>query len=125
MSANASKSMNVADMAKWVVSIALLVGTIAGNTYFDEVSLLYRAVAIVITVAIALLVAAKTEKGRDALEFARESRTEIRKVVWPSRQETRTTTLIVLGATVIVGIFLYLLDLIIIEAVSFVTGLGV
>ena len=125
MSANASKSMNVADMAKWVVSIALLVGTIAGNTYFDEVSLLYRAVAIVITVAIALLVAAKTEKGRDALEFARESRTEIRKVVWPSRQETRTTTLIVLVATVIVGIFLYLLDLIIIEAVSFVTGLGV
>jgi preprotein translocase subunit SecE len=125
MSANASKSMNVADMAKWVVSIALLVGTIAGNTYFDEVSLLYRAVAIVITVAIALLVAAKTEKGRNALDFARESRTEIRKVVWPSRQETRTTTLIVLGATVIVGIFLYLLDLIIIEAVSFVTGLGV
>ena len=125
MSTTAEKSINMADIAKWVVSIALLIGTIAGNAYFGETSLLYRALAIVVTVVIALFVAAQTEKGRTALEFAKESRTEIRKVVWPTRQETRTTTIIVLVATVIVGLFLYLLDLIIVEVVSLITGLGV
>ena len=125
MSTSAEKSMNVADIAKWVVSIALLIGTVAGNTYFGEISPLYRAVVIVLAVILALFIAAQTEKGRNALEFAKESKTEVRKVIWPTRQETRTTTLIVLVATMIVGLFLYGLDWIIVRVVSFITGLGV
>lgn len=125
MSTSENKSMSVADIAKWTLSITLLVATIAGNTYFIEESILARAVAIVITVIVALFIASKTDKGQQAMEFARESKTEIRKVVWPSRQETRTTTLIVFAATIVVALLLYVLDFIIVEVVSLITGLGV
>ncbi|MGB2264492.1 MAG: preprotein translocase subunit SecE [Glaciecola sp.] len=125
MSTSENKSFNAADMFKWVISIALLIGTVAGNTYFVEESILVRAIAIVVTVIVALLIASTTEKGKNAVEFAKESRTEIRKVVWPSRQETRTTTLIVFAATIVVALLLYVLDLVIVEIVSFITGLGI
>lgn len=125
MSTSENKSMSVADIAKWALSITLLVATIAGNTYFIEESILARAVIIVITVIVALFIASKTDKGQQAMEFARESKTEIRKVIWPSRQETRTTTLIVFAATIVVALLLYVLDFIIVEVVSLITGLGV
>ena len=55
-------------------------------------------------------VAVQTEKGRLAWDFVKESRTELRKVVWPTRRETMQTTGIVLAVVTLVAIVLWLFD---------------
>ncbi|WP_100643668.1 preprotein translocase subunit SecE [Alteromonas facilis] len=112
------------DLIKWLVVFALLAAVIAGNSVYGDVSVLYRALAAVAAVVIAGFIAATTVKGSAFLTYAKESRTEVRKVVWPSRQEATQTTLIVLAATVIVGLLLWGLDGIIVRVVGWITGIG-
>lgn len=124
MSENTSSASSPLDLVKWVLAIGLLVAVVAGNHYYSDMSVLYRAIGIVVAVAIALFVAISTQKGAQFVGFAKESRTEIRKVVWPTRQETTQTTMIILIATVVVALLLWGLDGIIVKVVSFITNLG-
>ncbi|MCC2618277.1 preprotein translocase subunit SecE [Aestuariibacter halophilus] len=125
MSEKVESASNPMDVVKWVIVIALLGGVVAANSYFAEQSVLYRALGAVAGIGIALFIAATTEKGSTFLNFAKESRTEVRKVVWPTRTEANQTTLIVLAATVVVSLLLWGLDGIIVRLVSLVTGLGI
>ncbi len=124
MSEKTENQSNALDMFKWVVVFALLAGLVTANTMYGEISVLYRAIAIVVVVGIAGFIAATTEKGSTFLSFAKESRTEVRKVVWPTRQEANQTTLIVLAATLIMALILRGLDGIIVRVVGFITGIG-
>ena len=124
MSEKTENQSNALDMFKWVVVFALLAGLVTANTMYGEISVLYRAIAIVVVVGIAGFIAATTEKGSTFLSFAKESRTEVRKVVWPTRQEANQTTLIVLAATLIMALILGGLDGIIVRVVGFITGIG-
>ena len=126
MSANNDTQSSSLNSVKWIITIALLVVAIGGNHYYTEtVSVLYRAIAVVILVGLAGFTAAMTSKGCQFLAFAKESRTEVRKVVWPSRQEATQTTLIVVVATVIVALILWGLDGILVRVVGFLTGLEI
>lgn len=125
MSENAVSNAGPLDLVKWVVVIAILAAAIGGNYYYGEVSILYRAVGVVVAVIVALLLAATTEKGSQFVGFARDSRTEVRKVVWPTRQEATQTTMIVLAATVVMALLLWGLDGIAVRLVGLVTGVGV
>ncbi|CAI4157809.1 MULTISPECIES: preprotein translocase subunit SecE [Alteromonas] len=124
MSEKTENQSNALDMFKWVVVFALLAGLVTANTMYGEISVLYRAIAIVVVVGIAGFIAATTDKGSTFLSFAKESRTEVRKVVWPTRQEANQTTLIVLAATLIMALILWGLDGIIVRVVGFITGIG-
>lgn len=124
MSEKTENQSNALDMFKWVVVFALLAGLVTANTMYGEISVLYRAIAIVVVVGIAGFIAATTEKGSTFSSFAKESRTEVRKVVWPTRQEANQTTLIVLAATLIMALILWGLDGIIVRVVGFITGIG-
>ena len=124
MSEKTENQSNALDMFKWVVVFALLAGLVTANTMYGEISVLDRAIAIVVVVGIAGFIAATTEKGSTFLSFAKESRTEVRKVVWPTRQEANQTTLIVLAATLIMALILWGLDGIIVRVVGFITGIG-
>lgn len=125
MSEKTENPSNPLDMLKWLIVIGLLGGVVAGNYMYEEYSVLYRALAAVVTVVIAGFIAASTEKGSTFINFAKDSKTEVRKVVWPTRQEAMQTTGIVLVAVFIVGLILYFLDMIIVEVVSLITGLGI
>ena len=125
MSEKTESTSNPLDMMKWLVIFALLAGLIAANHMFGEVSVLVRALVAVAVVAVAGFIAATTEKGSAFLTFAKESRMEVRKVIWPTRQETNQTTLIVMAATLIMALLLWGLDGIIVRLVAFITGLGV
>ncbi|MBU2980163.1 preprotein translocase subunit SecE [Alteromonas sp. C1M14] len=125
MSEKTESTSNPLDMMKWLVIFALLAGLIAANHMFDEFSVLIRALVAVAVVAIAGLIAATTVKGSAFLNFAKESRMEVRKVIWPTRQETNQTTLIVMAATLIMALLLWGLDGIIVRLVAFITGIGV
>lgn len=124
MSEKSEKTSNPLDTLKWLVAIGLLVGLVAANYMYGEISVLYRALVAVAVVVIAGFIAASTVKGSEFLAFAKDSRIEVRKVVWPNRQEATQTTLVVLAATVIVGLLLWGLDGVIVKVVGWVTGIG-
>ena len=113
------------DFLKWGVIVLLLAGAVVGNYVFAEQSVLVRAIAVVAAIVIAGLVAMQTVKGRNAVAFAKESRTEVRKVVWPTRQEAVQTTGIVLVATLIMSLLLWGLDSVLFWVVGLITGLKV
>lgn len=125
MSANVENTSSPMDNFKLLLAVALLIGAVAGNYMYGEFSVLYRALAIVGLVVVAGFIAASTEKGRNAIVFAKESRTEVRKVVWPTRQESVQTTLIVLAATAAMSLLLWGIDNLIVWVISGITGLGI
>lgn len=114
---------NSLDMVKWGVAVVLLAAAIIGNQMFSEtVGVLVRAIGVVVAFAAAGFIALQTVKGKQALEFARESQIEVRKVIWPTRQEALNTTFIVLVATGILALILWGLDAVLLQIVNFITG---
>ncbi|EKO3660407.1 preprotein translocase subunit SecE [Vibrio metschnikovii] len=115
-------SSNALDTLKWVITFVLLAAAVVGNYLYGEWSVVARAAGVIVFIAGALGVAATTVKGQAAIVFARESRMEVRKVVWPTRQETMQTTLIVLAVSIVMALALWGIDGIMVRLVSFVTG---
>lgn len=122
MKAKAEKSAKIIDTLKWTVVFALVAAAVVGNSLYGELSVVLRATGVVVLVAIACAVAAITTKGRAAITFAQESRMEVRKVVWPTRQETMQTTLIVLAVTVAMALILWGVDGVMVRLVQVFTG---
>lgn len=112
------------DTAKWLLIAALLAGAVAGFYFYGDEPLLYRVGGLLAVVAAAVAVAATTQKGRAVWEFGQSSKQEVRKVIWPTRQETLQTALIVVVVVILVAIFLWLMDLLLLWLVSLLTGRG-
>jgi len=110
------------DSLKWLVVVAITVAAIYANSYFAAESLLVRVIGLIVATGIAGWIAIQTVRGRSFLELCLEARTEIRKVVWPTRQETTQTTIVVLVVIFIVAIILWLLDWALNSAVSSIIG---
>lgn len=98
------------DAVKWVVAILILTAATLGNHYAEGISPIVRIAAVVILAFIALAVALTTAKGRNFLSLLREARVEARKIVWPSRQETWQTTLIVASVVILTSLLLWGID---------------
>ncbi|SEI89278.1 preprotein translocase subunit SecE [Allopseudospirillum japonicum] len=98
------------DGLKWGLVFALVAVAVAGNGYFSDESLLYRVLGVVVVAVIAATIALRTAKGQKFLSMARDARAEIRKVIWPTRQETTQTTLIVLAAVFFMALLLWIID---------------
>ena len=125
MSTNLEAPSSSMDALKWIVTIALLAGAVVGNYMFEDQSALLRAIGVVIAIAAGLGVASQTLKGRVFIAFAKEAKLEVRKVVWPTRQESVQTTFIVMIATVITAFVLWGLDGALFRIVGFLTGLEI
>ncbi|MBB1268756.1 preprotein translocase subunit SecE [Shewanella sp. SR44-3] len=122
MTTNTENQTNSLDIVKWGVAIVLLAAAIIGNQMFGEASVVVRALGVIVAFAVAGLIALQTEKGKQALAFAQEAHIEVRKVVWPTRQEALNTTFIVLVATAIVALILWGFDAILLRLVNLITG---
>jgi preprotein translocase subunit SecE len=112
------------DSLKLVGAAFLLVGGILAFYYFSEVSTLLRVIALLVISGGAAAIAFQTERGRALWQFMSDSRMEVRKVVWPSRQETLQTTLVVVVMVLLVGIVLWLFDMMLMSILRFLTGQG-
>ncbi|RJG37662.1 preprotein translocase subunit SecE [Motilimonas pumila] len=124
---NENSSNSSMDGLKWGLVVLFLVGAVVGNYYAGEVieaHFLARVVGVVALVAIAAGIAAVTTKGKTFIEFAKEARIEVRKVVWPTRQEATQTTFIVLAVSAIAALILWGLDGIFVRLVGFITGVS-
>jgi preprotein translocase subunit SecE len=98
------------DALKWLVVVALLAAGVVGNSIYSAESLLYRVLALLALALVAGFIALQTAKGKAFFSLFKEAKNEIRKVVWPTRQETLQTTAIVVVAVLIVGLILWGLD---------------
>jgi preprotein translocase subunit SecE len=102
------------DGFKWVFVVAVIALGVFANSYYSDpqrdIALLYRVIVLLFGGAVALFVAAQTSKGSAFSPLVREAAVEVRKVVWPSRQETNQTALIVLAVVLFMAIVLWALD---------------
>ena len=125
MNTQAEAPTSIADVVKQVFSVIFLIAGVAAFYYFSEVQLLYRVLGIVVVVLVALGLMLTTALGQGIWSFVLESKLEVRKVVWPTRDETTRTTMLVFAMVFIVGFVLWLLDMFLFWGVRLLTGQGV
>ena len=116
-----SKSSPV-DVFKWLVAIAIIAAAVVGNAYFDDQPLLYRVVGVVVAGIFAAPLASFTDKGRAFIALLQDARAEVRRVVWPTKQETAQTTGVVVLVVAIMALLLWLLDLALGKIISSIIG---
>ncbi len=112
------------DTVKLLVALMLLATGIFGFYYFEEESVLFRVLGLLAVAGVAVAVALQSNPGRRTWIFAVDARTEVRKVVWPTRQETWQTTLVVFGMVLLMALILWAVDLGLMKAVQAITGQG-
>lgn len=110
MTANTEEKVYRLDAIKWLLVVAIVAAGVVGNSHFSAESILYRALALLVLAAIAVFVALQTAKGVAIADVVRGALVELRKVVWPTRQETNQTTLIVIAVVIVTSFILWLLD---------------
>ena len=111
MAANAEPKSSMIDTLKLLVGLLLLIASIVVFYLFPDASLLYRVLGLLAIAGVGAAIALTSAKGKGLLTFMGLARTEVRKVVWPSRQETMQTTLMVFIIVVILSIFLWFVDM--------------
>jgi preprotein translocase subunit SecE len=115
---------SVADKAKIAATILLVIGGIAAYYALSAEPAWMRWLAVVGGIVLGIVVFASSKQGRDFWQFMLDSRIELRKIVWPSRQETGMTTLVVFGFVIVAGLFFWALDLVLAWATRLLTGQG-
>lgn len=107
----ANPSSGPLDLIKWLVVVAIVAAGVYGNSHYaNDYSVLERTLALLPMAAIAAWLALTTARGAAFGRLMKESRAEIRRVVWPSRQETTQTSMIVILVVLVVALILWGLD---------------
>jgi preprotein translocase subunit SecE len=112
------------ETARMVAAIAFVIAGIVGYYLLAEQGEWLRWVSVVAGIALGVLVFVLSQRGRDFWQFVLDSRIELRKIVWPTREETGQTTLVVFVFVIIMGVFFWLLDLALAWATRALTGQG-
>ena len=113
-----------ADTAKLVIAILLVVGGVVGYYVLGNQPAWIRWLAVAAGIALGALVVAFSRYGTVLKQFVADSRVELRKIVWPNRQETGMTTLVVFVFLLIAGVFFWGLDVALAWATRVLTGQG-
>ena len=124
MNAKVEAESNQFDTLKLGAALLLLVAGVAAFYWFDEQLLVLRVLGLLAVAGISIFIAAQSSTGKNIIGFIRGVKTEVRKVVWPTRAETVQTTMAVLLMVILVGIFLWLLDMMLLWAIQMLTGQG-
>ena len=124
MSSNVGTVSVKFDTFKLALAVLIMLAAVVGFYLFAEESLLLRVGGLLAAVIVSAAVALQTEKGRGIWSFFQDAQIELRKVVWPTRQETVQTTLIVILVVIIVAVILWLLDMFLGWSVRNILGRG-
>ena len=124
MEAKVDSKPTIFDTVLLLLSIAILVGGIFAYYYYADVSVLLRTVGVLAAFALAIFVALQSAQGKTLWAFVQGARVELRKVVWPTREEAVQTTIIVLVFAMIMGTFFWLLDTLLLWFTRLITGQG-
>ncbi len=110
------------DVFLWLVIGLGFIFAVGANYYFSHEALAIRLIAWIIGALILAGLFFYTTQGQRLWSFSQAARAELRKVVWPTRQETVRTTLLVMVMVVLAGLFLWAVDSFLLWAVAFLTG---
>ena len=124
MDAKAENQATAFDAVKLGLAVVILIGSIVGYYYYANESVLLRLIGVLAGFALAIWVAFQSAQGRTLWMFIQGSRVELRKVVWPSREETIQTTIVVFVFAAFMSAFFWLLDLFLLMFTNFLTGQG-
>jgi preprotein translocase subunit SecE len=113
-----------ADKAKLGVAILIVVAGVAAYYVLANLPTWLRWGAVVASLVLGGLVVTFSEYGREFRRFVELSRVELRKIVWPTRQETGQTTLVVFIFVIVAGLFFWALDWVLALATKYLTGQG-
>jgi preprotein translocase subunit SecE len=122
MNVNAEAKDSRLDLLKWLLVGALVVVGVVGNQYYSAEPILYRVLVLLAIGAAAVFAGVQTTRGQAFLGLAKEARVEIRKVVWPTRQETTQTTLIVVAVVLVMSLLLWGMDSLLGWLISLIVG---
>jgi len=110
MATSAESNSSIIDIIKLLIALALLIASIVVFYQFED-SVLFGVLSLLAVAGVGIGIAATTTQGKGLLSFMGAARTEVRKIVWPTRQETMQTTLMVFIIVVILAIFLWFVDM--------------
>ena len=124
MNAKVETESSKFDSIKLGAAVLLLAAAIFAFYRFDEQLLVVRVLGLLVAAGVSVFIAAQSTSGKNIISFISSSKAEVRKVVWPTRAETIQTTMAVLLMVLLVGIFLWLLDMVLLWAIQMLTGQG-
>jgi preprotein translocase subunit SecE len=124
METKVEESPTLVDTAKLILAIGIVVAGLVVYYYFGESSQLLRSLGVLVALGLAAVVALQSMQGQSLWKFIQAARIELRKVVWPTREETIQTTIAVMVFALIMGVFFWLLDLFLLYVSSKITGQG-
>ena len=124
MNARTEAASTSLDTAKLAGAVLLLAVGIWAFYFFAGYSVLLRTLGLLVIAGGAAALALTSAQGRQLWRFALDSRMEVRKVVWPTRQETLQTTLIVMVMVFVIGLILWLFDTILRTIFNLLVGHG-
>lgn len=110
------------DKIKLLLSVLIAIAGVAAFYYLADRPEWMRLASLLGAIAVAVIVAVQSGPGKAAWEFAKGSRVELRKVVWPSNKETIQVTLSVFGIVTLVALFLWAVDWMLAQGVQALTG---
>jgi len=125
MNAQVEEATSVADIVKLVLCPVLITIGVVAFYHFSDLLLLYRILGLVAIIAVSVAVCFTTAKGQAVWQFMQESKQEMKRVVWPTRDETVRTTLLVVAMVFVVGLILWLLDMFLFWAVQLLMSQGI
>jgi len=107
-----------------MLSIGVLITGMILFYYYSDVRLFYRVVGMISVVILSAFIAYQSDFGKLVYSYVTDSRVELKKVTWPTKQETTQTTLGVIFVVIIVGILLWLFDMLLGWAIGTLYGVA-
>ena len=109
-----TSTSNCLNAVKWVFALSILIAATVGNRYapelFPQLSVWVRGVVLVVMVLAALALTLITTQGKSFLKLLSEAQVEARRIVWPTKDETMQTTLIVCAVVLMMSLMLWGVD---------------
>ncbi len=105
-----ARALYMVDRIKIVVAALLLVGGLAGFYFYSALPMVARVGMVLAGIAAGVAVGWFSAPGRQLADFARESITEVKKMVWPTRKESFQIAAAVFGFVVVMALFLWIVD---------------
>lgn len=112
------------DALKLAAGVVILAAGIAGFYLLGDLPIWLRWIIVLASLIVGALVSLQSYQGKTFWQFVQSSRVELRKVVWPSTQETWQVTLVVFVMIVVLGLFFWGVDTLLGFLTKWLTGRG-
>ena len=107
-----------------ILSIGVLITGMILFYYYSDVRLFYRVLGMISVIIFSAFIAYQSDFGKLVYSYVTDSKVELKKVTWPTKQETTQTTLGVIFVVIVVGILLWLFDMLLGWAIGTLYGVA-